>query len=466
MKQLRTNIGLLALGIILFSSCRKKDALVVAENFVVFETSAQGITAAENTITIKLKLQNATATEVPIVLNLTDQGVVYATDYTTLPAAVSGKINLSIPSGNNEVSIKLTKVPGVTFDGDEKIVFDILSSVAPVFIGVTKQFTLSFGELVSTDATQTIRGGGATYGNKVFIDLSANRQTAVLRTNWDLNFYNGSDDFRVTLNSSLNMMTKQINKTDLNAVTAADTVGFGSDVAFNQANPAITQLPYVDYPTGDLARTAIAAISATASDNKVYILNRGNGIGIGAAGRGWKKIRIIRSANAGYTLQYADIAATTFTSIDIAKSDVTYFKQFSFENAVVNVEPSKTKWDFTWTYFVNVTNFGNGEVPYLFQDVILINRGVQVLKVLTATKPFADFAEADLAVQTFSPLQNAIATDWRSGGGPGASPAIRTDRYYIIKDADNNYYKIRFTALTQNGERGYPAYEAILVKKG
>ncbi|MBC7873686.1 MAG: hypothetical protein H7Y01_06810, partial [Ferruginibacter sp.] len=47
-----------------------------------------------------------------------------------------------------------------------------------------------------------------------------------------------------------------------------------------------------------------------------------------------------------------------------------------------------------------------------------------------------------------------------------SGPAVRTDRYYIIKDGSNNYYKVRFTALTQNGERGYPSYEAVLVKGG
>jgi len=95
-----------------------------------------------------------------------------------------------------------------------------------------------------------------------------------------------------------------------------------------------------------------------------------------------------------------------------------------------------------------------------------MNRNVQVAKVMVTTKAFADFGEADIAAQTFLTTQNAIASDWRSGGGPGVSPAVRTDRFYIIKDGDNNYYKIRFTALTQNGERGYPAYESVLIKKG
>ena len=105
-------------------------------------------------------------------------------------------------------------------------------------------------------------------------------------------------------------------------------------------------------------------------------------------------------------------------------------------------------------------------MPYLFQDIVLINKNVQVAKVMIATKAFADFAEADIAAQTFSSTQTAIGSDWRSGGGPSSAPAVRTDRYYIIKDGNNNYYKVRFTSLTQNGERGYPAYEAVLVKQG
>ena len=461
---MRTGI-VLSLAVLFFAACRKRDALP-PDNYVVFETTSQGIAASENSVVIKVRAQRGVTGDVPVVINLTEQGVVYGTDYATMPAASAGKISLIIPSGNNEASFTLTKTAGALFDGDEKIVADIFSSGAPVLIGTTKQFTLNFGELVAAAATTTINGGGVTYPNKVFIDLSANRQSAVIRTAWDLGFYTGNEDFRVILNSSSAMMAKQLNKNDLNAVSAADTIGFSSEVAFSQAAPTTSSLAYIDYPNGDLSRTAIAAISATSSDSKVYIINRGTGVGNPAPARGWKKVRIIRNTSGGYTLQHADIAATSFSTIDIAKDDVSFFKYISFENGVTTVEPARKKWDITWTYFSNVTNFGAGEVPYLFQDIILMNRNVQVAKVMVATKAFADFSEADIAGQTFFTTQNAIAADWRSGGGPGVSPAVRADRYYIIKDGDNNYYKIRFTALTQNGERGYPAFESVLVKKG
>ena len=462
-------ILLATVTVLSISSCRETGDLSAPDVFANFEGAAQGITAAENSITIKVKLSSAAAADIPVVLNVTEQGVVAGTDYTTTPAVAGGKILLTVPSGNNEASFTLTKVPGKLFDGDEKIVFDIYSSGAPVIIGNTKQLTLTFAELVATTTTMVANGGGPTYPNKVFIDISAERQTGVNRGSWDLGFYTGAE-YRVTLNSSVNMMVKQINKNDLNAVTAADTVGLTYDLGFSQTAPLTTQLPYFDYPSGDITKTAIAEVSATAADNKVYIVNRGSGIG-GAPARGWRKIRIIRNASGGYTLQHAAIDATTFTSVDIAKDANYYFKCVSFETGAVDVEPQKAKWDIAWSYFANVTNFGGGEVPYMFQDIILINRGVSIATYVTVVPAtplnFDAFTAADITPLTFKTTQNAIAADWRNGGGPSTAPSVKSDRFYIVKDADNNYYKVQFTAMTNSGgERGYPAYKAVWLKKG
>jgi hypothetical protein len=136
------------------------------------------------------------------------------------------------------------------------------------------------------------------------------------------------------------------------------------------------------------------------------------------------------------------------------------------ETGAVNVEPEKTKWDICWTYFGNVTNFGMGEVPYLFQDIVLQNRNVQAVKVLTSVKSYEAFSETDLTGLTFSSNQNTIGSDWRAGGGPSSAPAVRTDRFYIIKDGNGNYYKLKFTALAEGGVRGNPKIEYALVKRG
>ena len=463
------NLFLIAGVLVVFSACRKRDA-ALPDNLVNFETTSLGLGESETSINIKVRLSRGTDKDLPVTIQLNEIGVVNGTDYTISPAAVNNKITLTIPAGNNESGFTVTKNPGVLFDGDEKLNFEIYSSAAPVFIGITKQLSLSFAEIVAAGNSATIDGGGTTFPNKVFIDLSANRQTVVNRSAWDLGFYMQPNDFRVILNSSSAMMAKQLNKNDLNQVNSSDTVGLTGEVSFNQFAPNPVSLPYIDYPDGDLSKTAITAISATSSDNKVYIVNRGTAPGNPSPARGWKKIRVIRNTSGGYTLQHADISATSFQEINVSKDELYNFKYISFESGAVAVEPSKDKWDLAWTYFSNVTNFGGGEVPYLFQDIMLQNRNVQIARVMTSAKPFSDFTSASLSdgsvTLTWNSVQTGIGADWRSGGGPTSQPAVRTDRYYIIKDGDNNIYKLRFTSLTQNGQRGYPSYESSLLRRG
>ena len=460
--------GLLSslLVLVLMNGCRKKDA-PLPDNTVQFESSQQGIAESVNSVTFKLKLDRATTADIPVSISVTNTGVTYTTDYTTVPAkTASDIIPVTILSGSSEASFTLNKTSSALNDGTGKVVFKIASSGSPVIIGTTNELTLSFSEIVAKAGGYIVDGGGPTYGNKVFIDLAGDKQTAVLRTRWDLGFFTDASEFRVILNSSSAMMAKQINKNDLNAVTAADTAGFSTEVVFDQLDPKVAALAYIDYPTGDITKTAIASIAATATDNKVYIVNRGTGVGTPAPARGWKKIRVIRNATGGYTLQHADIAATTFTEVQIPKDEKYFFKYISFETGAVDVEPEKKKWDLAWTYFSNMTDFGGGFVPYLFQDIIIQNRNVQTVQVLTSAKAYDAFTEADIAAFTFSSVQTNIGANWRSGGGPTSAPAIRSDRFYVIKDADNNYYKLRFTALLDAGVRGRPAFEYALVKRG
>lgn len=445
---------------IFLGSCRKREDFGTADNYIVFTTDAQGVSETENSITIKLKLVRGVDKDIPVTVKITEQGAAYGTKYTTTPAATAGVINLTVPSGNNETSFTVSKVAGALFEGTEKLVFDLNSSGSPILIGVKKQMTLSFAELVSTNATMTINGGGPTYPNKVFIDLSANRQTAVPRVNWDLGFYTDPADFKVLLNSSNGMAVKQINKNDLTQITAADTIGFFSELGSFVGSPA--QMAYVDYPNGDLSRTAIGLVAATATDNKVYIVNRGIGVGSPLPARGWKKIRVLRNASGGYTLQHADIGSATFTSIDIPKEDKYFYKYISFENGAVAVEPEKTKWDITWTHSGYVSGSGAGEFPFLFQDIMFQNRNVQIAKVLVATKTYDAFTEADITAQTFSSNLNVMGSDWRTT----VPLAPKATQYYVIKDGNNNYYKLRITSMADGGVRGNPVIEYALVKRG
>ncbi len=451
-----------------FVACQEDPPL--PDNVANFEAIELGFAADEDVVPVNINFSRPVTTGGSVVITMEPIGLTYGADFTTSPAASGNSISLPVAAGTSQVSFTVNKPADVLLDGDEAIVFTLTSVSDELVIGEKLQLNLSFAEILATQAIMNINGGGPSYPNKVFIDLSANRQTAVDRTNWDLGFYMGDDDFRVILNSSVTMMARGIDKTEMNTVTAADTLGFAA-VMIVGANATPQALAWIDDPTGDLSKTAIAAVSANAAENRVFIINRGasnppSDPSAPIPSRGWKKVRILRNGN-GYTLQHADIAATTFQEIQISKDNQFNFRYISFANGAVPVEPRKDRWDIAWTGFTNATSLGAGLIPYYFQDIVLQSRnGVQTAELLTsAAGSYEAFGETNLGNVTWLTTQVGIGSKWRSGGGPGSAPAVRSDRFYVVRDADGNIYKLRFTALTQDGQRGRPQIEFALIKR-
>jgi hypothetical protein len=310
---------------------------------------------------------------------------------------------------------------------------------------------------------------GPSAGNSVFVDFSKDKQTSVARANWDLGFYSGSD-FRVILNHTVGAAAMELTKTDLTQVTAADTteIATKNTLALGQGTGSFTNIDPVDgNATTYLAGTVIKAVSATDSENKVYILNRGaSGV---AENRGWQKIRIIRSGS-GYTLQYAKINETTFKTITVTKDANYNFKYVSFVTGAVEVEPVKSDWDIEWTY---ATYKAGPATPYTFSDFVLINfvGGVTAAEVIYSgaaannTIAYADFTEANLSKITFLGTREAIAGNWRITSGTPIG--VKTDRFYLVKDGAGNVYKLKFVSFhpSDSGVRGNPVIEYKLIKK-
>lgn len=436
---------------------------------VTFESGSRGFGPELNALDLTLNFSRAAEQDGEITVTFVTEGMDYETDFTTDPPATGGSVTLLFSKGDESVALTMIKKLDVSFEGDESVTFGLSTLPSSYIAGTNPEVKVTMSEIVAEAGTVDINGGGPTYPNKVFIDLSNNQQVAVNRTTWDLAFYAG-DEFRVVLNASNGMMAAMVDETDLNAVTDAgeleDRLSYAN--VFNAilgAPPAWLDesLSWIDSPDGDLSQTAIAEISATDDDNKVYIVNRGTGVGGGELG--WKKIRVLRNGN-GYTLQHADLDASDFETINITKNADYNFIFVSFSEGVVTVEPQKDKWDFAWTAFGNTTPVGGGlTVPYYYQDVIVQNRnGVETAMVMTADIPYNDFSEEDIDAQIFGTSQINIGNNWRSSGGQAGPPSLYTDRYFIIKDPEGNVYKVRFTALTQAGERGRPQFEFQLVR--
>lgn len=326
-------------------------------------------------------------------------------------------------------------------------------------------------EIPPSDGTEmTLQGGeGASNAvNAVYVDLSAEKQTSIARNSWHLGFYTGSE-FRVIVNNQTDATALATEFTDINAVNPSN-VDF-SAMVFNQTAPSPALFDLLDDSLGRINQTAIAEISATASENRVYIVNPVLATTV-AAENLWK-IRVLRNGSNGYTLQYARLADTNFQTANITK-DATYnFQFFSFTGGAVQVEPQKADWDFVWSKSMYIHFFQGRYVPYSFSDIILINHlaSVQAAEVIFENGDFnvtyADFSETHLNQITLTNNRNTIGSTWR--GILSAPFGALQDRYYILKDNDNNIFKIRFISMgagNDGGNRGYPQLEYTLVKQG
>jgi hypothetical protein len=312
-----------------------------------------------------------------------------------------------------------------------------------------------------------INGGGATFPNMVFVNLRKEKQLAVGRIKWDLAFYTGSE-FKVLINGTTGALAYETTGSDINAVGEAQAAPLRTSGELELSFTNFKSILYVDNAQNPLSNPVINPVSAMDAENKVYILNRGSS---GTEARPWKKIRLLRK-DGKYVLQYADIAATTFTSVEITKNPNLNLVYFSFEEGVVSIEPEKQNWDFVWTAGTSAIPFGqaiNGTLAYFFQDLVYhnIHGGVSAVQVLESEIAYENFSELDISALSFN-FDNrlTVGSNWRSGGGPTSAPAIRNDRYYLLKDVDGNYYKVRFLSLTKDGERGRPSFEYALVKAG
>ncbi|HEX7754656.1 MAG TPA: HmuY family protein [Niabella sp.] len=324
----------------------------------------------------------------------------------------------------------------------------------------------------SSGSSLTLDGGngGASAENSVYVDFSTDKQTPVKRNSWDLGFYCGSN-FRVILNNTKVAFAKVTNKTDINAVGVADTSGV--QLIFNHASPQPLTSGLIDDLSGDLNKTVIPAISAADAENKVVIINRWNDVS-DLKDSNFVKVRILQHGS-GYTLQYALLNSSTYKTLEISKNDEHDFVYASFTtNNVVNVSPAINDWDIQWGYSTYKTNFGV-DVIYPFSDLVTINTqgGVQAFQALysdetTAAEAFTKFNKDSVAKYTFSGDRWTIGSNWRLTVGSGGETAgIRKNRFYIIKDAAGNVYKLKFIAMgvgSDSGERGKPQIQYELIK--
>jgi hypothetical protein len=164
-----------------------------------------------------------------------------------------------------------------------------------------------------------------------------------------------------------------------------------------------------------------------------------------------------------YVMKYRKPGEQYVHQVEILKSDSVSFVYFDFGSGMQkNLEPAFTKYDILFTpYYELVYGIVEIPLPYLVRGVIL--NSFRVSAALETSKTFDEITWFQIDTAGFTGLQNFIGWDWKDVtidfAGGTATYNVRSDRTYLIRSYEGNYFKLRFLSYYLNGVYGFPGFE-------
>jgi hypothetical protein len=295
------------------------------------------------------------------------------------------------------------------------------------------------------------------YGNVTFFKIYENITTEVSNHplgNWDLAFQSAFEGDIVLVNYSVSARaiktgTSVFSEVDKNTVNEL----FQSDLwEFN--DPAYSNI---------MDSTALEDWQS----KEVYLVYRGS---TSLSQEAYYKIQFISNTPNSYTFRYAHVESLEPIEITINRTQGLANVYFSFETAeVVTQEPILNEWDF---YFAPYFGWFETLIPGVYSPYnvtgVMINNegGVQVSQVFDGT---IEYEAIDLAMAeelTYTGWKGSIGSTWKNiPSTENPVYTMDTDKKYVLKLVDGNYYKLRFLDFySPHGDKGYPSFEINLIK--
>lgn len=297
---------------------------------------------------------------------------------------------------------------------------------------------------------------GDDYNNQVFYSLSSD---TVISTNgykdWNLAFYAGSETSFIRLNSAANSWAVKTNSSNFD------------DTFSDLYNPSEKRFDGSFGYTNSLAIDVLGPGSSTDTircDSTVYLLHPGidsNGDDIGEHIKFMFKGIYYDS----YLIKYANLDGSNEHEILIPKNSSVNYVCFNWNShQVVNIEPDKATWDLLFSRFTDTvyttdgTDFLHG---YIVTGAYLNETGVSAY--LEEDIAYEDLNATNIDVSRLSTHYNAIGHSWKQFSG---QYSIFENKSYIIQDAENRIYKLRFLGFydSETGKKGYPSFEFELLQ--
>lgn len=313
----------------------------------------------------------------------------------------------------------------------------------PVILIIVTSFLLGCeqGEIpiephTSGELETTIIELGSDYNTQIFYNLEINSVVSQNeKTDWDLGFLTGEDDWNITVNSSKGGGVWRIEDLDFEGVPEVE---YG--------------VWHYDSSDGNLDSTAIDDYRNL---NKYYVID----LGYSSVGEplGYIKLKVDSVNETGYFIRTADLEHEQELSAFVEKDTDLHRVCFSVtDHAVVEIEPISSDWDLLFSQYTNL--FYDPFSAYLVTGVLINSQYISVA--VDTEKEFNKISYEDVESYDFSSDQDMIGFEWKLFDFDTNSYVVFSDINYIIKDGKGQYFKIHFIDFYNDlGEKGYPTFE-------
>jgi hypothetical protein len=306
--------------------------------------------------------------------------------------------------------------------------------------------------LINTSGKVFVAQMGADYTKQIYFNLqSAQFVDSNIKFDYDLAFDCEPNNYHIWLNGAKLMLAVNTGKTDMSAVTLADTLG---------------KVWHVEYGAGDPASCALQdwwSNSSYSSKQQVYILNMG--LDINDSCIGYKKLQIGDMNGSSYQVTYCNMDGSDLHTVSVSKRSNRNRIVLAMANGgqVKDLEPDYDSWDLVFTQFS--VYFPVEKLPYKVTGVLsnpttynlggLKHRTEAYL--MDSTTDYSKIVKANVDNNRFSPYQDAIGYTWKRYVNGEYTTLIK---YNFILHSEDRYYKLHFLDFYNNaGTKGYPKFE-------
>jgi len=295
------------------------------------------------------------------------------------------------------------------------------------------------------------------YSNVTFYKIYENTTAEVsneLIGNWDMAFQSAFEGDNVLINYSTSARTIKTGISEFSEVDKSTVEDLFNSDQWKFNDPAYSNVK--------------DSVALKDWENKeVYLVYRGFA---SRPEEAYYKIQFVSKTPETYTFKYAHVESTQEIEKTINRTQGLVNVYFSFENdAVVVHEPNIKEWDFYmgpysgWFETLTTGVFA----PYDLTGVMINNEGgVRIAQVFDED---IEYENIDLAM-----AENLDYTDWKGAIGstwkliPSTENPIYnmdTNKKYVLKLYDGNYYKLRFLDFYNlEGEQGYTSFEINVIQ--